>query len=176
MSLIAYADGWLVADRIGVENREENRHYDMQKLFVSSTKMFAYAYCGDTLVKRLHDDLHEGLLMMLALHCVTGKGDYPLMPEEFRHVFGDRGMIVMTKDRIFHRAAGKHFSEVDDDHVVGSGTYEGAFKIAHSFGYPPKKAAFEAVKFLVGMDPVIDAVNRKSLRQFPKVKKSEKAS
>jgi hypothetical protein len=177
MSLIAYTNGRLLADRIAARELGDTPYHEtMQKLHIHPNHLYAFAYCGDKLLDRQIKDIIDAMSMALAMWYIGGKKNRLQFLEEYKHLFGNRSYIIMTKDHVFQRVDDSlGFVEIEMGAWVASGTYAASWRVAHSFGLSAENAAKRAVKFSSGLDSPIDVVYTRQLKKFPKLKPDKPA-
>lgn len=138
MSIIAYVGGILVGDRVAKRDQHGvDLIEDMQKIFVNSTKQFAYAQAGYALIDRLRPEMEEVILAAL-LKSYTEGGSRLVIADKYKNFFVRRTTIIATRDRAYREIEDGLFQEFDPDGYEVSGTMEYGFLVAlkHYDAYP----------------------------------------
>lgn len=185
MSFIAYMNGVLLADRVGITlDGEMARVFEMKKLHVSKCNRFAFAYCGNRLVQGQLDEL-EVLINNLLTMSIVNKTPYVLEPDarkerdEAHALLGHQKIIIVTENRVYE--ASKKFSgvltaiELTDFH--SDGTYKDAFYTAAMITQKRQgrlldekemvAVASDTIGYISGQDnPVIDSIALAMLLPF----------
>lgn len=170
MSLNVYHKGILLADRVAISTAESLPYTsEMIKLHISKSLFFAYTYCGDRLLQRNFRLMDEAIMAMLLKHSYDKRTAPLVVFKEYEHVFGDRSIIIMTRDQVFFTRADKTFSELDTSDWLAFGTYSPAWRVAASSGLSTVKAAQVAVDYVTQKKYPIDHINVKQLKPFPVV-------
>ncbi len=168
MSLIAYADGILLADTVGCSHIAYalGTWTPIQKLFVDKSNMFAFAIVGARLLKKdqakVFDQVHEALDKYY-----TGVSDgisveflnkQKLLPEQHRN------MMILTNTEVFCSDKFGTFSELEPYvDIQAKGTNAFAWAGAYHLLGDPLSAAEIAVKRITGLEQRINSINAKDL-------------
>lgn len=174
MSLIVYDNGLLLADRLSITNIHGMPYKgQMQKLHVHPTKYFAFAYSGETLMKRYHQELLTAIITGIAYWQLTDQKQKLRFSPGQEPLFADRAFIIMTRNNVWYRLGSdtEGFVEIELDEWTASGTFMAAWRVARTFGLPAIEAAKKAIEFVEGETPTIDSFKRTSLVPFPSAKR-----
>lgn len=174
MSLIAYSNGIILADTVGVHNLESLYKTTMKKLFVSKNNEFAYAICGKQYLERERSVLETMLGIGLMVHLYKNKRAVPqFVPDKsgLDVLFQDSIILVATREQLFIVRGERKINdtvcvEYELTQTIAEGTYADAFLMAHAYGMKPVAAAKETLRFSVGVDEHIDWVRTSSLKKI----------
>lgn len=165
MSLIAYHNGILLADRTAVTYVEPVNVTQMQKLHISHTKQFAWAYCGRRIHSRALQKVHDVLYSVLLNAYIDD--ELPNL-KEFKdsHLAADRTLLIMTSDRIYYWNE-REMEELEYSDKISHGTNSAAYRAASTFFENDDiLAARMACEFITGRDAIIDSVQMIELKPF----------
>ena len=167
MSLIAYRNRCLIADVTAMIYDDTVCHTTMQKLHVSSTKQFAFAYCGrrihSRIIPKVHDFIHAALIKAYI------NDELPnlwLDRDKEKHQAASRTLYIMTADRIFYWNE-DNMEELELTDMSARGTNASAF-IAATLFHPEDSgyAAKEACEFITGFPATIDMIGMSELEHM----------
>lgn len=165
MSLIAYYDGRLIADDHALLDSGICRtNSKMDKIRVSESNKFAFAYCGEEWSKQALDVLDCDLLAALT-KAYAGDTQPVLTEHEVKHV------IVLTRMDAY--CLNKEFIKLPRSGLYSHGCVGDAFIGALAVKHDPIEAAKFACKTLYGFEPNIRVVYDYTLDSFdePRVTK-----
>ena len=155
MSLIAYANGMLVADNTALREDCVGILHPMQKLFISPTKQFAYAYCGSRIhsraMEKVHDDLHTALLEAYRTNMNPSLDkEGPPGPHGEMSVTKQTTFLIITRDRVYQsRGFGPFMEELELSDVVARGTNASAYITARLYRDTEYEAALTACEYIM---------------------------
>lgn len=167
MSLIAYHNGVLVADDIALSKSEPDTVIKMQKLFVSPTSQFAYAYCGQRIHSRYNQIMHDAIYSALVKAEIDNTSINLSDFAKEGHVAASRTIIIMTSDRVFARAEIQD-EELELEDIVAYGTNASAFRGALTMIDDVAQAAQLACNFITHRECTISAIKMSDLLPLPK--------
>lgn len=173
MSLIAYANGILLADRVAGTELSQTQKLDMPKLHVHEKNAFALAYCGRQIYGDELQKLMTSFFIITCLNCVGKDKVLDLFGFFEKRYFEDRVYLLMTRDRIFMSYGSQGFIMTEQKEPVVEGTLGDAFVVAVTAGLTPLKAAKEATLLAYGHESQIDYVRQSSLKRISAAKRKE---
>lgn len=174
MTLIAYSAGVLLADSVAEEVYDGLSHrVRMDKIQISPSAHFAYAYSGDKILKRHLEAVHDALALAL-IKAQLLEREFVFQVAEKDQVFFRRGhFIVMSHDRVFcsdSEDPAQPFHEIELTDTVAFGVTAPAFRVTLASGLDPKPAANRACTFVYGcttQEAGVVMLRQKDLRPFP---------
>lgn len=165
MSLIAYHNGRIIADRTAMTYVEPFNVTQMQKLHISHTKQFAWVYCGRRIHSRILPKVHDIIYSALLNAYLTD--ELPNLKEfKDNHEAADRTMFILTSDRIYYWN-GRDIEELEYSDKLSHGTNGSAFRAASTFFENDDiTAATMACEFITGRTAIIDSITMGELNPF----------
>lgn len=158
MSLIAYKDGILLADTLGLalSNASHIPRFHMQKLHKTPAGWAAFAYCGPEILPRAIQQI--GMAIDASLINLTDRQmEYTplLVTDEVARLFYDRKWIIVTGSKVYTHLHDTKleaaFDEIPLDGFAFDGTVgETWWTAVKGFDLAPLEAAAEAVQHVYG--------------------------
>lgn len=170
MSLIAYDRGFLLGDTFAIYDYVPSPVTTptiriVKKVHVDVSEMFAFAYCGETLLSRQVEhlkDIFRGVLTNYYLSGAEGLLSFKNVDLDFLH---ERQILLATKDRLFSVEDPKRM-ELDMTTVHVFGSYSGTYLITRQL-YDPVKAAMVSLTIILQRDNLpVDVVDLNALKPF----------
>lgn len=164
MSVIAFKDGVLCADSRGeaiIKGLTEPQIFRIGKIHISPCNRIAVAVVGHSLTKDALTKLFDGLLTMLLEHSITG--ELPeLLNEPEMYITDELGILVMTKDHLFHRE-GRSLTTNPELRSISLGSGCNVAKTLMTIGYSAVDALIRTCELRPTMAIPLSVINQSSL-------------